>query len=164
MEINKEELIKRSPIDFINECSQNERGCFNKAQKNTKTIIYENKYSEKVFSRILVIFFGGIGDIVMSLPMLKALKKKYPNSNITYLTQYPASDLLNTCNEVSHIINISDYEINHQLLTNKLVSKLQAFKFDLAINLDHINLAANLASLSGSQCFFGAHAISKKII
>ena len=44
--------------------------------------------------RILVIRFGAIGDIVLTLAAVKALKNEWPNAHITYLTKAQFVDLV----------------------------------------------------------------------
>lgn len=47
--------------------------------------------------RILLCRSGGIGDVAQTLPFVKYLKNKYPDSSIEYLTSKPISELLKDC-------------------------------------------------------------------
>jgi predicted lipopolysaccharide heptosyltransferase III len=49
----------------------------------------------KDIKEILVIRASYIGDVIMTLPILKPLKKKYPNTKITFLTSARAVEVLN---------------------------------------------------------------------
>ena len=44
--------------------------------------------------RILLVRLGGIGDVIHTLPLVKYLRKKYPESSIEYLTSPNVADLL----------------------------------------------------------------------
>ena len=44
--------------------------------------------------RILFVRLGGIGDVIHTLPLVKYLRKKYPESSIEYLTSSSTADLL----------------------------------------------------------------------
>ena len=44
--------------------------------------------------RILVVKLSAIGDVVQTLPMVEALKERYPQAHIDWLVEEEASDLL----------------------------------------------------------------------
>lgn len=54
--------------------------------------------------RILIIHTAFIGDIVLSTPMIKALKDKYPNSQITYVTTPAGAAILKNNPHLSEVI------------------------------------------------------------
>lgn len=54
--------------------------------------------------RILIIHTAFIGDIVLSTPMIKALKEKYPQSEITYVTTPAGASILRNNPYLSEII------------------------------------------------------------
>ena len=80
--------------------------------------------------RILVIKLGALGDVVRTLPIAEALKKKYPNSEITWITKNNALQLFEN---------------------NPFVDKVFAVpftkneKFDILYNFDIDKEAASLA-------------------
>ena len=81
-----------------------------------------NHYSP-IETRILIIKLGALGDVVRTTPIISALRKKYTNSKITWLTHSP--DIL----ERKSIDTILTYS-GEQLFT------LAKQSFDLVINLD----------------------------
>ena len=55
-------------------------------------------------NRILIIVFKGIGDVVLTTPLLKALKKHRPESELFFLTRKFASKVLENNPDVSGVI------------------------------------------------------------
>ena len=91
------------------------------------------KYDQK----ILIIRFSSIGDIVLSTSPLNTIRKKYPKSEITYLTlteysslleMHPYIDILMTINRSTKLSQLFNY--------NKfLKSKKYTIIFDLHNNI-----------------------------
>jgi len=78
---------------------------------------------EQIKTRILIIKFGAIGDVIRTTPLLHRFRKEYPNAHISWITLSP---------EVvpsSMVDKIYKFEF-------KSVYALSHLKFDIAINLD----------------------------
>lgn len=60
----------------------------------------------KDVGHILVARFDGIGDVVMTIPMLRALKTGFPNAQITFVTRRPFLNLIQTCPYIDHLVGI----------------------------------------------------------
>ncbi len=88
-------------------------------------------------TRILIIKLAAIGDVLRTTPILPVLKKKYPQSHITWITDKSSSQVLEE-NPYIDCLLIANYE-------NTL--RLQVEKFDILICLDKDTLASSLASL-----------------
>ncbi|MDD5638414.1 MAG: glycosyltransferase family 9 protein [Candidatus Pacebacteria bacterium] len=87
----------------------------------------------KIDKRIVVIKIGAIGDVIRTTPLLRIIKKKYPNSEITWLTNNP---------------EILPSLVDCPLEFNKgNVVQLLADKFDILYNLDKDEIACSLANL-----------------
>jgi heptosyltransferase-2 len=86
-----------------------------------------------VVERILIIKLGAKGDVVRTLPVLLALKEKYPNSNITWITNPPCIEILETTPYINKIL--------------PLPFSLKEFteEFDLLLNFDIEKHATDLA-------------------
>jgi len=82
--------------------------------------------------RIIIIKLGALGDVVRTLPVLPALKEKYPDSDIFWITKPNAKDLFEGNPYVKEVYTIP-YEINNKE------------KFDLLYNFDIENEATDLA-------------------
>ncbi|MFH1772350.1 MAG: glycosyltransferase [Candidatus Omnitrophota bacterium] len=94
--------------------------------------------------KILVIDVSGIGDIIMSIPALRALRKRYPESYIAMLVSSRACPLLFGCPYVDEVFafNISSFKFspaafNFAETFKSLASvvKLKHKHFDAVVNL-----------------------------
>lgn len=88
-------------------------------------------------TRILIIKLAAIGDVLRTTPILPVLKKKYPQSHITWITDTSSIQVLEE-NPYIDCLLVANYE-------NTL--RLQVEKFDLLICLDKDTVASSLASL-----------------
>ncbi|WP_246845897.1 glycosyltransferase family 9 protein [Bdellovibrio sp. ZAP7] len=75
---------------------------------------------------ILIVHLGALGAVVRSTSLLKAIKRKYPSSMITWVTDAPAHVLL------------QDHPVIDRVLTTKDADLLQlgALQFDVAMVID----------------------------
>jgi lipopolysaccharide heptosyltransferase II len=113
--------------------------------------------------RILVIRLDLLGDLVMSLPAVAALKEAYPRAEVTVLALPYAADLLELAPEVDHVLS---YDVNRIRVPREvlrpgnyrelfgLVRQLRRTKFDLCLSL-HGRFACLMAWLSGCPRRFG---------
>jgi len=116
--------------------------------------------------RILVIRLDLLGDMVMSLPAIYALKRAYPNAEITALALPYAAGLFELAPEVDHVLT---YDVNRirrprDVLTPHhyreffaLVRQLRQSRFDLCLSL-HGRFACVMAWLSGCPRRYGYRA------
>ncbi|MEO6583166.1 MAG: glycosyltransferase family 9 protein, partial [Ferruginibacter sp.] len=99
-------------------------------------------------AKFLIIRFSSIGDIVLTTPVVRCLRKKFPDAQIHYLTKQAFAAIL---------------------LTNPYLNKIHVFKDDLDImieelkneNFDHvIDLHHNLRTLRIKQALKNINSIS----
>jgi ADP-heptose:LPS heptosyltransferase len=83
--------------------------------------------------KILIIRFSSIGDIVLTSPVLRCVKKKYPDAEIHYLTKAQYHPLL-MANP-----HISKFHLLEKDNMDELIKEMQAEKYDVIIDL-HKNL------------------------
>jgi len=117
---------------------------------------------EKV-RRILIIRLDLLGDLVMSLPAVSALKHAYPKAEVTVLALPYAAALLELAPEVDRVLT---YDVNRIRLPSEvlkaanyrelfsLVRQLRRSKFDLCLSL-HGRFACVMAWLSGCPRRYG---------
>lgn len=108
------------------------------------------------FKNILVIDFGQLGDVVLSLPALRAIRRRFSDARITLLIGLPGADII-------RIADVSDA----QLLVDRvglrdggkigaiaeilrLVAQIRALRFDLVIDLHSLWETNILGFLSGA--------------
>jgi ADP-heptose:LPS heptosyltransferase len=88
--------------------------------------------------KVLVVRFSSIGDIVLTTPIVRCLKKQLPNSEIHYLTKNKFRTILN---ENPYIDQLHTIEKN----INEILPDLKILKFDIIIDLHH-NLRTRILS------------------
>lgn len=109
------------------------------------------------FQNILVIDFGQLGDVVLSLPALRAVREKFADAKITLLLGKPSG-------EIARLAGVSDDRILVDRVAlrdgNKAKSVLEMFrlardvrrrKFDLVIDLHSLYETNLLGFLSGAK-------------
>ena len=90
--------------------------------------------------KILIIKFGAAGDVLRTTGLLAPLKRKYPGGEIHWLVAPESAVLLMNNPDISDIKGYS--ERARDLLTKNIINE----KFDLVINLEEEQAAAEIAS------------------
>ncbi|MBL7147608.1 MAG: glycosyltransferase family 9 protein [Nanoarchaeota archaeon] len=96
---------------------------------------------------ILIIKLGAIGDVLRTTSVLQALKEKYPDCEISWVTKNKSFDILKN-NDFIDKIHLSD---------ENLKEKLKGKIFDLIISLDDDSESCDLASSLNSKKIIGAY-------
>lgn len=111
--------------------------------------------------RILVSRLRFMGDIILTIPLISALKERFPDAIIDYLAEPPYIELLKNHPKISGLISF-DRKLYSQLSIIKsvkaqweLISRLRRQKYDLAIDLFGIPRSAWLLWLSGAPIRIG---------
>jgi len=88
------------------------------------------------FKRILIIRMSAFGDIILTTPLIRALKKAYPDAKIDFLTKKQFEPLLIYNPHLERVIGFDTEQGFWGLL--KLIRSLKKEKYDLVVDL-HIN-------------------------
>jgi len=100
---------------------------------------------ELAIKKILILRFSSLGDIILTTPLLKILRKNYPDAQIDYCTKKSYSDILKYNPAVSNVLEVSDdMDFAELRLLKKILIKN---KYDLVIDL-HNNLRTFYLKLS----------------
>jgi len=91
-------------------------------------------YYDPIKKKILIIKLGAAGDVIRTTPILRRLKKEFPQAHITWLTQFP--ELVPS----DWVDDIFPFDLTHTLI-------LQAASYDIVYNLDKDREACALADL-----------------
>lgn len=91
--------------------------------------------------KILVVRFSSIGDIVLTTPILRAIKRQLPNSEIHYLTKKSFSSLVDVNPYLSKVFTI---EKSIQEVLPQLIAEQYDFLVDLHNNLRTASLKRKL--------------------
>ena len=110
---------------------------------------------------ILFIKLSAIGDVVQTLPALEAIKKTYPDSNITWVVEDAAADILDGHPLISRLL-VSRRKSWTRMLRNPLTffqglggivrffSELRSTRYDIAIDFQGLFKSGILIGLAGA--------------
>lgn len=90
--------------------------------------------------KILIIRLSSLGDVVLTTPVPRLLRKKFPNSEIHFITKSEYSDIYINNNNVNKVINLEQN-------LKKTIKFLKSERYDLVIDL-HNNLRSNIIKYS----------------
>ncbi len=105
---------------------------------------------------ILVIDFGQLGDVVLSLPALGAIRKRFPRARITVAVGKPGADVVSLsgfANEtlvVDRVALRDGFKPLSVFRVFKIVKDVRARKFDFVIDLHSLSETNLLGFLSGA--------------
>lgn len=112
---------------------------------------------ELTFHNILVIDFGQLGDVVLSLPALKAIRERFPEARITLLLGKPGADVVRMAGVADDQILVDRVELRDGNKFNSIVKilhltrQIRALKFDLVIDLHSLSESNILGYFSGAK-------------
>src|SRR5262245_17957943 len=105
---------------------------------------------------ILVIDFGQLGDVVMSLPALRAIRERFPKARITVAVGKPAGEILALSGYADDTIEVDRVFLRDgpKLAAGgriiKLISKVRKARFDFVIDLHSLSETNLLGWVSGA--------------
>jgi ADP-heptose:LPS heptosyltransferase len=112
--------------------------------------------------RILIIRLKSIGDVVLTLPAIHALRENFPSAKITFLTSRKNAPLLDGFREVNQVITIHRAALRsgHPLKVASeffgLLWRLRAGRFSLVVDLQGYGETAWLTWLTGAYQRWGS--------
>jgi ADP-heptose:LPS heptosyltransferase len=112
---------------------------------------------DRDFKNILVIHFGQLGDVVLALPAMRAVRDRFSDARITALTGKVAGEVVNLTGCADEVIAVDRVELRDgprlrsvsKILT--LTRDLRHRDFDLVIDLHSLKETSILAWLTGAK-------------
>ena len=104
--------------------------------------VYEEAITKK---RILVIKLSALGDVILSIPSLKAIRKKYPDAWISVLVGRKSRKVMRNCPYVDDVIVYEEPERRNLWSLIKMAGVLVREDFDMAVDLQN-NRASHFLS------------------
>lgn len=101
--------------------------------------------------RILITRLSHIGDCILTLPMVNAIKDAYPTAFIAWAVESPTQQLLENHPAIDHIIQIPKGWMGKPAAWKQVSAQLKSFHFDIAIDPQGLTKSAMLGWLSGSK-------------
>lgn len=113
-------------------------------------------YQEARQPNILIIKFSAIGDVILSIPAIRALRNKYPGGKITCLTSKKAEEVLSRCPYIDELV-IVDFKFKDKgiLRLLRLAKILRGRCPDLCIDLQNNRRSHLLSFLSFAPHRYG---------
>jgi heptosyltransferase-3 len=115
---------------------------------------------------ILLIQFGDIGDVVLTLPCIRAVRETYPHARIAVAVWDKASGLLEDCPWLDQVIAVRKRSLplwETLRFQADFFRNLRRFQCDLAIDLRTGTRGAIMAFLSGASQRIGLYADDGKL-
>lgn len=100
--------------------------------------------------RILICRLSALGDCVHTLPLACALRRRFPDAFIAWLTQTACAPLLAGHEALGELIAVPRSELGTPRKLLQLRSQLQARRFDLSLDPQSLTKSAVLAWLCGA--------------
>ena len=108
---------------------------------------------------ILLIRLKSIGDVLLTLPAVNAVRANFPDANISFLTSAENASLLQGFREVNEVIALDRAALKRPLHAApeffRLLRKIRAGKFSLAVDFQGYGETAWLARLTGARQRWG---------
>lgn len=120
-----------------------------------------NNVIHKDIRNILLIQLGDIGDVVLSLPSIRALRENFQKANVIVAVREKAKELIEDCQWATGVISISKDKrsfVQEIIYQKKFILRLRRYHFDLAIDLRTGTRGSILAMLSGARQRVGFYA------
>ena len=116
------------------------------------------------YKNILVVNTFGIGDVLFTTPVLKALKERFPGARLDYICNRRTSDLLKSNTRIDKIIVFEKDEFRRSLEDSKIgflkelkgfIQKIRHNRYDIAISFSLGYQMGLVLALSGIPRRFG---------
>ena len=101
--------------------------------------------------KILIIQLRRIGDVLLSTPVIRALKTRFPKSHIAFLVERESSDLLTLNPYLNEIIILERERYRNPLYSLKKIWQIRKKEFDLVVDLLGNPRTAYISFLSGAK-------------
>ena len=111
----------------------------------------ETPLHEQDFHNILLWMPNWIGDVILVLPAMQALRKKFPHSRITAVVRAPADQLLLSHPAVDTVMQIPSGRDKGFLAGLRFALKLRKYQFDLGIVFPNSFHSGFLLSVAGAK-------------
>ena len=111
--------------------------------------------SQTISPRILITRLSHIGDCILTLPMLCALRRKLPNAHISWAVEAPTQQLLKLHPDIDELIIVPKQWAKKPKCWKELFGSLRRPKFDFAIDPQGITKSAALAKISRAKTRIG---------
>ncbi|MFH1920495.1 MAG: glycosyltransferase family 9 protein [Planctomycetota bacterium] len=101
--------------------------------------------------RILIVRLSAIGDVIHGLPVLNALRERFPQAMLSWVVEAPAAELLRGHQALDELVTLPKKWLKSPRIVRRLRHRLQGLEPDVAIDLQGLTKSAVAAWLSGAK-------------
>lgn len=101
--------------------------------------------------RIMIVRLSAIGDVIHGLPVLNALRERFPRAMLAWVVETPAAELLRGHQALDELITVPKGWLTKPKEVLALRRKLRALKVDVTLDLQGLTKSAVAAWLSGAR-------------
>lgn len=101
--------------------------------------------------RVLIPRLSHIGDCILTLPVVNAIKDRFPDSFIAWAIESPGDFLVKGCDAVDQVITIPKGWLKKPMQAWSLRRQLRAFDFDISIDPQSLTKSAGIGWMSGAK-------------
>jgi lipopolysaccharide heptosyltransferase I len=99
----------------------------------------------------LIVRLSAIGDTVLSVPVLCALRDHFPQATIGWIVEHTSAPLLRGHRDLNHLIEVPRGWLKSPRAIWQTVRKLRGIGFDVALDLQGLTKSAITARFSGAK-------------
>ncbi len=107
--------------------------------------------------RILIVRLSAIGDCILSVPVLNAIRRKFPDARIGWVIERASAQLIQGHSALDDLIVVSKQTFQSPRKLWTLAGKLRSWKPDTTIDLQGLTKSSLVAWLSGAKNRIGFH-------
>jgi heptosyltransferase-3 len=118
------------------------------------------------YNTILLIQLGDIGDVILTLPAIRALRENYPQSRLVVCVREKAREIIEDCPWASSVMTVRKERkrLKAAVLDQaRWMRELRSHRFDLVIDLRTGTRGAIIAGLSGAGTRIGRFAADGRL-
>ncbi len=147
-----------------------EPGLYREVVKNARNFVEENYSLDKMMKmtleaytralntrNILIFKVSALGDIILSTPSLRSLRRKFPNANIKVLVDVGFREVLADCPYIDEVITCDFKGRDRGLGFLKLAGRLRAEDFDISVDFQNNRKSHLIAFITAIPERYGYH-------
>lgn len=100
--------------------------------------------------RILIVRFGAMGDLVLTTPVIRALRRQWPQAEISYIVGRGLADTLRGHPDLAEVIEFDKREDARPARLLAFLKRIRARRYDLFVNLQRSVKTVLIGAASGA--------------
>jgi heptosyltransferase-1 len=106
--------------------------------------------------RILIVKMSSLGDIILSLPMLRSIRRRFPGAEIGWVVESPFRDVLLGNSDLDRLFVIDTGSLRSRLASvRRVLREIRSRRFDVVIDTQGWIKSQSICLLSGARSMIG---------